>query len=98
MNISNRISVHKRRLDRGGVYVQYFQMLITATILVKVFNINKWWVYLSGGILIFIIRYIMGYIDEKKKVLANEQRGYTDENPAIQKILNDLDYIKKMLK
>ena len=68
---SKSISVHKRRMDRGGIYVIYFQMFATAAILVRVFNVDKWWVYVLGGILLFSIRYILGYWDEKKKILAN---------------------------
>jgi len=86
--------VQKRRVDRGGVYIQYFQMIATATILVKIFNITEWWVYVLGGIAILAVRYVAGYVDEKKKILANEQKGYTNENPAIQQILKDLEFLK----
>jgi len=91
------IADHKRRVDRGGIYYGYFQMIATTTILVKIFNINQWWVYLLGALFVIILRYLAGYWDEKKKVLANEQQGYNDENPTIQKILNDLDFIKNKL-
>lgn len=95
---SKTLADHKRRLDRGGTYYGYFQMIATATILVRVFNIDSWWVYVLGAVLIMVVRYVMGYLDERKKILANEQDGYNKENPAIQKILTDLNYIKKQLK
>jgi hypothetical protein len=96
MKIS-RIADHKRRLDRGRVYFGYIQVLATTAILVKVFKINSWWVYVLGAMLVFGICYILGYMDDKKKVLANEQDSYNKENPFVQTVLNDLKYIKSKL-
>jgi hypothetical protein len=97
MITSNFVSVIKRRLDRAGSYFANIQMLITSTILVKIFGIKSWWIYVLGGIILLFIKYSIGYLDEKKKVLSNEQKGYTDENPAIQQILKDLEYLKTRL-
>lgn len=91
------ISDHKRRFDRGGTYFGYFQMLASSTILIRVFDIKTWWIYVLNFIVIMSVRYLMGYVDEKKKILQNEQAGYNRENQAIQQILNDLNTIKNTL-
>ena len=92
---SQRLSVHKRRADRGRVYMSYIQILGTTAILTKLFNITAWWVYVLGGILVLGICYLIGYLDDKKQILSNEQSGYNKNNPEMQQILKDLDFIKQ---
>lgn len=92
-----RIAVHKRRIDRGRNYWAYIQILVTSAILVKVFDINSWWVYALGAVFVFGACYIFGYIDEKKNVLSNEQESYNDQNPLLKKINKDLEIIKEKL-
>ena len=93
----NKIADHKRRLDRGRIYFSYIQVLATTAILVKVFKVDAWWAYLLGAALVFAVCYVLGYMDDKKKVLANEQNSYNKENPFVQKVLSDLEYIKNKL-
>lgn len=94
---SQRLSVHKRRADRGRVYMSYVQILGTTAILTKVFNITTWWVYVLGGVLVLGLCYLIGYLDDTKKILSNEQSSYNKNNPELQQILNDLDVIKKQV-
>ena len=93
----NRIADHKRRLDRGRVYFGYIQVLATTAILVKIFKIDAWWVYVLGALLVFAICYILGYMDDKKMVLKNEQDSYNKQNPFVQQVLKELNEIKSKL-
>lgn len=92
-----RLAVHKRRIDRGRNYYSYIQVLATSAILVKVFNINSWWVYALGAVLVLGSCYVFGYIDEKKHILSNEQESYNEQNPLINKIAKDLELLKTRL-
>jgi hypothetical protein len=97
MITSRRLSKHKIRLDRGGVYYGYFQMITTGAILMKVFGLNDWYWYAIGFVAILVIRYALGLIDEHRGILASEQKRYADQNPAIQKIIEELNEIKSKL-
>ena len=92
-----KFSKHKRRMDRGGFYWGYFQMLSTGAILVGVFNIKEWWVYLLGVILIVGFRYISGYIDEKRNILATEQDQYAMINPFNKRLLEEIQTLNNKL-
>lgn len=87
----------KRRADRGRNYFSYLQMLATTTILVKIFNISSWWVYLSGAIVVIFLCWLFGYMDEKMNILKNEQEGYNEQNPTIQRIDDGVELLKKRL-
>ena len=97
MKLSNIISKHKKRLDRGGQYINYLQGSLGVTILIAVLKIKVWWVYVLGILLILLIRYIGGYIDEKTGTLKKEQKRYCEENPIIMEILNKINQILKQL-
>lgn len=92
-----RISVHKRRLDRGRNYYSYIQVLVTSAIFVKVFNITAWWAYALGAIVVFGSCYVFGYIDEKTHLLSNEQESYNEQNPLINKIDKNIELLKTRL-
>lgn len=94
---SKRLSEHKRRFDRGGLYLNYLTGLGMAAIFVKIFNLNAWWVYALGVVLIMTYRYFMGYLDEKKKILEQEQKGYAQENPILMDILNQLKKLNESI-
>lgn len=91
------IARHKRRLDRGGIYWGYFQMISTGAILVRVFQIDQTWVYVAGLILIFAFRYICGYLEDKKGILSAEQESYSELNPINTKMFKYLEEIKQKL-
>jgi O-antigen/teichoic acid export membrane protein len=85
---------HKIRLDRGRMWYTMFNAIITA-ILVYIFSSSYGIGYkILSGILAFIVIYIMGYIDEKLKLLKKEQEGYSLENPILMKILEILKKIE----
>ena len=92
-----QLATHKRRLDRGGIYYGYFQMISTGAILVRVFGITQWWIYVIGVLSLAILRYISGYYEEKKGILAAEQRGYSELNPYMTEMMRDIKDIKKRL-
>ena len=91
------LSTLKRRADRGRAYFSYLQMLATTTILVKIFNITAWWIYVLGGVSVLALCYLMGYVDDKKKILSNEQEGYNAQNPTISRIDRNIEFIKERL-
>jgi hypothetical protein len=93
----NRLSVHKRRFDRGGTYWGYFQMLSTGAILGGVFEIKTWWIYVLGLLIIVSFRYISGYLDDKKGLLKAEQGSYANENPVFKELFRRLDEIESKI-
>jgi hypothetical protein len=85
---------HKIRLDRGRMWYAMFNAIITA-ILVYIFSSSTGVGYkILSAFLAFVLIYIMGYIDEKLKLLRKEQEGYGLENPILMKILETLKKIE----
>lgn len=84
-------------MDRGGMYWGYFQMLSTGALLVGVFKIKAWWVYVLGFVVIFGFRYISGSLDEKRNILANEQRGYAYKNPWNEELMKKIDNLTEQI-
>ena len=91
-------TIHKIRFDRGRIYWSYINAIVTA-ILVNIFilEINVWY-KIGSGLASFVIIYLLGYFDDKFKIIDREQKNYADKNPAMQKILDDLNEIKEKLK
>lgn len=90
-------TIHKVRFDRGRIYWSYINSIVTA-ILVTVFTLEiNLWYKIGSALFTFILIYIMGYFDDKFKIIDREQKNYADKNPAIKKILEDLEEIKKKL-
>ena len=90
-------SKHKRRFDRGGTYLNYIAILVSGGTFLKVFNITQWWAYALGTLLVILFRYITGYLDDRSKVLANEQDQYTKQNPMLTDMARDIKEIKDKL-
>lgn len=97
IKISDILSKHKKRLDRGGQYVNYLQGSIGVTILIAVLKIKALWVYVLGIFIMILIRYVGGLIDEKTGTLKKEQKRYSEENPVIMEIFDKLNEINKKL-
>ena len=85
---------HKVRMDRGRMWMAMFQSLITAG-LVVVFSseMNGWYKVLSG-IITLILVYLFGWVDEKAGLLEREQQEYTERNPTLKKMTDDIERIK----
>jgi len=81
---------YKRYLDRGGVYFGYYSMVATSLILIKIFNIRGWYWYVIFILLIFILRFLAGFLDDRY-VLRDEQRQLYEKNPVIEEINKKLD-------
>lgn len=94
MKLTIHYRKHKVRLDRGRMWMAMFQSLITAG-LVVVFSseMNGWYKVLSG-IITLIIVYIFGWVDEKFRLLEREQQEYTERNPTLKKMTEDIEKIK----
>lgn len=97
MKLTIHYRKHKVRLDRGRMWMAMFQSLITAG-LVIVFSseMNGWYKVLSG-IITLILVYIFGWVDEKFRLLEREQQEYTERNPTLKKMSNDIEQIKTEL-
>ena len=93
--IIDNIAFYKRRFDRGGTYVGYLQVLISGTILGRVFGIEKWWVYAIGIIALVAFRFIAGYFEERKGVLSAEQKNYSELNPEWKALIEKIDELLK---
>jgi hypothetical protein len=79
------------------MWMAMFQSLITAG-LVVVFSseMNGWYKVLSG-IITLILVYLFGLGDEKFRLLEREQQEYTERNPTLKKMSNDIEQIKTEL-
>jgi UDP-N-acetylmuramyl pentapeptide phosphotransferase/UDP-N-acetylglucosamine-1-phosphate transferase len=84
---------HKIRLDRGRMWYAMFQSLITAG-LVYVFSseMNIWYKVLSA-VGSFIMVYLLGFIDDKLRLVDREQKGYSERNPVLMEIKEKLDQL-----
>jgi hypothetical protein len=96
MQCKIKLEIHKVRFDRGRQYYSYVQAPLTA-FLVWVFATQTWFLKIAYAVSTIILIYIFGYIDEKIKMIHREQKRYADLNPITQKILDDLDMLKRKL-
>ena len=88
---------HKIRFDRGRMWYAIFNSVITA-VLVTVFSsdMNIWYKILSGAIT-FVFIYVIGYIDDKLKLLDREQSEYGKRNPYLVEMNEKLDKLIEKL-
>ena len=87
----------KVRFDRGRIYWSYIQAPVTA-LLVLIFTIDIDWKYKVGSALSsFVLIYIMGFFDDIKKVINDEQEIYAKKNKVFMDILDRLDKIESKL-
>ena len=88
---------HKIRFDRGRMWYASVNSIITA-ILVALFVSDT---SLIGKILYafgaFVLIYLLGWIDDKLKLLDKEQHEYFKRNPYMEKLTKDIEEIKKKL-
>lgn len=86
---------HKIRFDRGRMWYSSVQSIITA-ILVTLFISET---SLIGKILytvgVFVLIYLLGWIDDKLKLLDREQHEYYKRNPYMEKLTKDIEEIKQ---
>ena len=86
---------HKIRFDRGRMWYAIFNSVITA-ILVTVFSSDLQIVYkILLAVATFVLIYLMGFVDEKFKLLDKEQSEYSKRNPYLIEMNNKLDEIIK---
>lgn len=89
---------HKIRFDRGRMWYSSFQSIFTA-ILVAVFvsegSIISKILFASS---IFVLIYILGFVDDKLKLLEKEQSEYFKRNPLLEKMASDIKEIKNKIK
>jgi hypothetical protein len=89
--------VLKRRLDRGRIYAGYYSTLGITILLLDRFNLNEWYWFVVAIPSTFIVFWLVGYIEEKTKIIDNEQKGYALKNPVSVEMLNKLREIHKLL-
>jgi hypothetical protein len=87
---------YKRWLDRGGIYQGYYSIIAISLILINSFNIKEWWAYVVFILIVFILRFIAGWIDDKF-ILKEEQKAYSDRNPVLMEINDKIDKINDKL-
>ena len=88
---------HKVRFDRGRVYYGYFMGYITAVMVTILGEYKQWWVWVITGALTFVIIYLFGLIDDVSGMFKNEQERYTDQNPILIKMAEDINHIKQKI-
>lgn len=88
---------HKIRFDRGRMWYSIFNSVITA-LLVTIFSSNiHLWQKILATLLTFVLIYILGFIDEKFKLLDREQEELFHRNPLFEEMLKDIKEIKDKL-
>jgi len=87
---------NKRLFDRGRVYAGYYQIIGTSLIMMKVFNVSKWYFYIIFIIVVFGVTYLLGYFDDKK-VLKEELKQYSEKNPVMMDILAEIKELNEKI-
>lgn len=86
---------YKIYIDRARAYVGYIQFLMLAVILAKQFGFK---LGLFGSILLvvgfFVGCLIVGFIDTKIGIRAEEAHNYNQQNPEIKEIIKQLNELK----
>jgi len=80
---------HKVRFDRGRTYYSYLNSIITAG-LVWIFSKGDWIDSALAALSVFVLIYIFGFLDQKFNVLKREQKIYSEENPVLMDIKNEI--------
>ena len=88
---------HKVRFDRGRVYYSYLNSIITA-FLVWIFSSGNWVESVISAFSVFVLIYLLGYLDQKFNVLQREQKIYSEENPVIMEILKEIKKLNNEIK
>lgn len=81
--------------DRARWYMGYVSMIISIITLLKVSGVSVIWWHIP--ILFFVIVFlfiIIGYIEVKLGTLKEEQKKYSEENPILQEILEEIKKLK----
>jgi UDP-N-acetylmuramyl pentapeptide phosphotransferase/UDP-N-acetylglucosamine-1-phosphate transferase len=73
------------------------QTIVTA-LLVTVFNSDMSWYYkVLSAIISIVIIYLLGWGDDKLKLLDKEQKGVTERNEILMQMSKDIEEIKNKL-
>jgi hypothetical protein len=88
---------HKNRFDRGRMWYAMLNSVITA-FLVAIFSSEMAWYYKAlSAVISFVLIYVMGFIDDKLRLLDKEQDGVSKRNPFLMEIADDIKEIKNKL-
>jgi len=85
---------HMTHYERGLMYVRKVQSLMTVTILLELFNMNRKW-YLIVMPVFFIFTWMIGFLDKYFKVFDAESKYKNTKNPEIMNINNKINKIYK---
>ena len=89
---------HKIRLDRGRMwYMIGVQTIVTAALVVIFTSTMAWYFKGISAIISIVIIYLLGWIDDKLKLLDKEQKGYAVRNEIMMQILERLETINTKL-
>ncbi|MFA5397302.1 MAG: hypothetical protein WC346_14930 [Methanogenium sp.] len=96
LDIKNIYKKQKVRLDRGRLWYALLQTVVTALM------VN---IYGSGTSVLmkviysfapFVLVYVLGFIDDKLKLLELEQGKYAERNPVIMDMAKDIKELKDL--
>ena len=91
VEIIKRLARFKIYVDRARWYLVLIQFFIIVLIYAEQKGLNLVWYHYPFVILIvMIILVIVGYLDRWSGMIKEEQRFYTNENPVIREILENL--------
>jgi UDP-N-acetylmuramyl pentapeptide phosphotransferase/UDP-N-acetylglucosamine-1-phosphate transferase len=86
---------HKNRLDRGRMWYSIGIQTIVTAVLVTIFNSEVLWYYkVLSAIVTIVIIYLLGWVDDRLKLLDKEQKGTTERNAILMRMSKDIESIK----
>ena len=87
----SRFVRYKIYFDRSKVYVGYLQFFMLVFITLKQMDTTlPIWMYIAGFVLFCVVSVVVGYIDTKLGIRAEEQKNYSEQNPTLMEILEIL--------
>ena len=87
---------HKVRFDRGRTYYSYLNPILTAG-LVWIFSKGDWIDSTLAALSVFVMIYVFGFLDQKLNVLKREQKIYSEENPVLMDIKNEIKKLNESI-
>lgn len=96
LDIKGIYKKQKVRVDRGRLWYALLQTIVTA-LMVNIYSSNtSILMKVIFSFAPFILVYVLGFIDDKLKLLELEQGKYSERNPVIMEMAKDIKELKDL--
>ena len=95
MKIKFHYRKHKMRFDRGRMWYSNLNSIFIAFLVVIFGSDNDFFMKVIAAFSVFVFIYVIGYIDDKLRLLDKEQKQVGDRNPKFDEIIKLLNDIKQ---